>query len=151
MKPLSLKGSGRLLDPDRHLTLVQSSRPAMGRGQEPAAQRAKFSYAAAPAGSLHYAGGPGTLSQPREDSACDDGPSSPPTALLTKLTEVGLGASSRHRPSVLVIVAFWFLLTAAFLISSDQTSQRPQIPDWKLVGGTGEMEMEGLEPEISVG
>lgn len=71
------------------------------RGHEPAAQREALSHAAAPAGSLHYAGGsrqPGTLTQ--EDSASGNGPSSLLTSLLTSVPGVGPWSISEHRPSV---------------------------------------------------
>lgn len=101
MKPLHVMGSGHLLDAYRRLTLVQGgTRPRQG-SDEPAAQRVKLPYIAAPAGSLPYAGSPGqqeTLSQ--EESVWGDGSSSPPAVWLTSLTgEQGLGASSRHGPS----------------------------------------------------
>lgn len=65
IKPLSVKGSGHLLDPDRRLALTQSGTPRWGRGQEPAAWREAQRYASAPAGGL---GQLGTLSSGRFSS-----------------------------------------------------------------------------------
>lgn len=82
---------------------------------------------------------------------CGDGLSSPLAALLMGLTGVGpRGISEAQIWRLSLTIGSWVLLTTLFLISSNRTSQRTQIPDRKLVEEEGQR-TEGLEPETTLG
>ena len=78
-----MKGSGHLLDPDRRLTLVHSGTPATE-------ERPRASSTEGEVIKCCCSCQKSTLCwRPQEDSACGDGLSLSPAALLTILTGVG--------------------------------------------------------------